>query len=106
MIRFLFRLLAMLLFALACVFAVVDSARSVGASALVFTPLSETMALIQPDLADIWARAINNLHPMLNDPVLVTVLQLPTWLVVGTIAALFYALGYRPKRRRGRFMVS
>ncbi|MEO0543249.1 MAG: hypothetical protein AAFY99_05460 [Pseudomonadota bacterium] len=106
MIRFTFRLLATLVFALACVFAVVDSARSVGASELVFTPFGQTLGLFAPDLAEALGVTFNNFHPMLNDPLLVTVLELPTFLVTGTLAALIYALGYRPKRRRGRFIVS
>lgn len=106
MIRFIFRFVALLIFALACVFAVVDSARSVGASQFIFTPLSQTLAFISPDLPGLWGDMFNNIHPMLNDPVLVTVLKLPTWLIAGTIAAFFYAIGHRPRRRRGRFIVS
>ena len=106
MIRFIFRSLATLVFALACVFAVVDAARSVGAATFVFTPLGDTLAFLAPDITDTLTQMINNIHPILNDPVLATVFILPTWLVAGLIALLLYLFGYRPKSRRGRFIVS
>lgn len=107
MVRFVFRSLALFAFAFACTFAVIDAARSVGASALVLTPFADTLATLSPDLLEQWGTWLgNNVHVLLRDPVLATVAAWPTWSVTGGLAVLLYAIGHRPKGRRGRFIVS
>ncbi|MEO1745238.1 MAG: hypothetical protein AAFR13_01795 [Pseudomonadota bacterium] len=105
--RFLFRLLALLLFALACVFAVVDAARTVGAGTFVFTPVEVAWDTLVPGTIALTGQWLSeNAHPFLTDTVLAQLLQWPTWAVVTGFAVVFYAIGHRPRRRRGRFAMT
>lgn len=90
--------------ALAVVLAVLDITRSITASEIVLTPLAKTWGTISPqtlldsrDLVREWA------HPYLWDPVVLSILNLPSWLVVWLIAMIFLKLGQRRSAPYGRF---
>lgn len=99
MIRFLFRFAATLALAIAVVMGVIDAARTIAASALVLTPLSAAWSATFPqnyaaaqaglsDAAGAWAWQAASL-----------VLDLPGAVLFLALAAIFYAIGRRPRRR-------
>jgi hypothetical protein len=104
MIRFLFRLLAMVALSVATIMAVLDATRTIAASALVITPLGESWATSLPDLLALAEQNVHHyIHPLAWDPVALFILKLPGFAVFGALALLFYAIGRKPERRAGRF---
>ena len=92
MIRFLFRLLATMLLAVAVVMAVIDATRTVAAGELVMTPLGVSWLAVWPDTLEKAQGALSAIHPGLWDPLMLAVL-----------AFLLYAIGRRPARRLDPF---
>ncbi|MDQ6434613.1 hypothetical protein RB623_11210 [Mesorhizobium sp. LHD-90] len=106
MIRFLFRLLAMVALTVSVIMAVLDAARSVAVSALVTTPLAVSWASVSPEtLASAQQAVAENLNPLAWDLVAANVLALPGFVVFAALALLFYAIGRRPERQSGRLAV-
>jgi hypothetical protein len=106
MIRFLFRLLAMIALSVAAIMAVLDATRTIAASTLVMTPLGESWAAGLPDLLALAEQNVRHyIHPLAWDPVVLFILKLPGFAVFGTLALLFYAIGRKPERRAGRFAI-
>jgi hypothetical protein len=104
MIRLFFRFIALLSLAGAVVAAVVDSSRSIAASALSLTSFGEVWSGFAPDSlgrmqeigpqylgASVWS-AISNF-----------ILAMPTVAILMFFAILFYAIGYKRQSRYGRF---
>lgn len=106
MFRFLFRLLATVSLAVAVVMAVLDVTRTIAASRLVLTPLGESWAGVSAaTLQSAQTFVTENLHPLVWNPVMTSILAQPGFLVFGVLAFLLYAIGHRPARRIGRFAV-
>lgn len=106
MIRFLFRLLAMIALSVAAIMAVLDATRTIAASALVTTPLGESWAATWPDLLALAERNVRHyIHAIAWDPVALFILGLPGFAVFAALALLFYAIGRKPQRRAGRFAI-
>lgn len=104
MIRFLFRLVAVLSLAIAVIFAVLDAARSVGASTLVMTPLLKVWASNSPEtLGDAEALSAHYINGHAWELVFAHVLQQPAWLFFALLAFVLYAIGHRRERALGRF---
>jgi hypothetical protein len=103
MIRFLFRLLATLLLAIAVVMAVIDATRTVAAGDLVTTPLGVSWVAALPDTLERAQAAISAIHPALWDPLMLAVLKAPGFAVFAVLALFSYALGRRPARRLDPF---
>lgn len=103
MIRFLFRLLATLLLAIAVVMAVIDATRSVAAGQLVMTPLGASWLAVSPDTLERAQAAIAGIHPGLWDPLMLAVLTAPGFAVFAVLALFLYAIGRRPARRLDPF---
>lgn len=104
MIRFLFRLASSLALAAAVIFGVIDSARSLGASKLVLTPLGQSWFETSPDtLTAAQAIAQRSLPAWVWDPGILAILTLPGWTVFLALSFLLYAIGRKPARRLGRF---
>lgn len=104
MLRFLFRLAAMIALSVAVIMAVLDATRTVVASALVMTPLEASWLAVSPDtLAATEAFVREKLHPILWTTVIVRILELPGFAVFAALAFLLYLVGHRPDRRAGRF---
>ncbi len=103
MIRFFFRFLAVVALAVAVILAVVDATRSIAASEVVLTPLGTSWSDVSPATLD-GARAVTEryLFAALWDPVIVTILGLPGFVVFLVLALLFFTIGRRPARRFGR----
>ncbi len=104
MIRSLLRLLAYIALSLAIIAAVLDAARSVGASHLVMTSLRDSwgsVSLSSLGLAEAYVKT--HIYPMFWDPLMLWVLETPTFIVFAVLAFLLYASGYKRENRAGRF---
>jgi hypothetical protein len=88
MLRFLFRVLGLLL--LACAFAalIVDGTRSIAADAITLTPLGQAATQFFPQKFALFQAAVQRVSPFLWDPVAVVVLLLPAWFVAGGLGGL------------------
>ncbi len=106
MIRFLFRFAATLALAAAVVMAVLDATRTVAAKTVVLTPLMTSWQATWPEGP---ARARQFIEQRLSavvwDPLAVTILSMPGFVVFGLLALLLYAIGRKPRRRIGRFVI-
>jgi hypothetical protein len=79
MIKGIVRLAGFLMVAAGFAFAVVDGATSIAANALRYTVLRETLAAALPrQFPGLEALVTKNVHPLLWDPMLVTVFRVPT----------------------------
>ncbi|QND51454.1 hypothetical protein HB779_05735 [Phyllobacterium sp. 628] len=104
MIRAVLRLLAYIALAMAIIAAVLDAARSVGASHIITTSLQESwQSLSAPSLALVEAYFKAHIYPILWDPLMLWILAAPTFAVFAVLAFLLYALGFRRENRAGRF---
>ena len=106
MFRFLFRLMATFALAVAVIMAVLDATRTIAASRLVLTPLGESWQAVSPStLEELQSFIMDKAHPLVWNPVMVFILDQPGFVVFGVLAFLLYAIGHRPERRIGRFVV-
>lgn len=100
MIRFLFRLLAMICLCVAVIMAVLDGARSVAASAVVLKPLGVSWFETSPDTLNLAQAIIQRyLLPVIWDPFMIWVLNQPGFAVMAVLSLLLYIAGYKRKRR-------
>lgn len=101
MLRFIFRSFAIVLFAIAFMYAVIDVTIFIGSDRFTPTPLVESWTSInEQSLFDFRVWLESRVHSFLNDPLLAFVLAAPTWLVAGVLSLFFFALSYRRKRTR------
>jgi hypothetical protein len=100
MFKFIARLFGLLLIAAALVAGIADATRSIASSSLVMTPLGKTWYDIDAGSLNL-SQAVIERHvwPPLWDPVMITVLQQPTWLVLLVLGALFLLLGAKRRAR-------
>ena len=105
MFRFLFRLMATFALAVGVIMAVLDVTRTIAASRPVLTPLGESWRGVSAaTLERTQSFIMENAHPLVWNPVMVFILDLPGFVVFGVLAFLLYAIGHRPERRIGRFV--
>jgi hypothetical protein len=100
MLRFLSRFLGVWLVAGALVFAVVDGAKSIAASLVVVTPLSETLAMLAERDAAMPAAPVQAPWPL--DAALAWLLAAPTAVALLVLGVFFLAVGRRRRPRLGR----
>ena len=106
MFRFLFRLLATFALAVGVVMAVLDVTRTIAASRLVLTPLADSWRSVSPETLEQFQSFVTGYaHPLAWDPITVFILGLPGFVVFGVLAFLLYAIGHRPERRIGTFVI-
>jgi predicted xylose isomerase-like sugar epimerase len=104
MLRFLFRLAAMVALSVAVIMAVLDATRSVAASALVMTPLNSSWLAVSPDTRAAFETFVRaKASPIVWDAGIAWVLAQPGFAVFAVAALLFHAIGYRRRRRGGEF---
>ena len=104
MIRFIFRLFALIFLAVAVIAAVVDTSRSIAASKLVLTSLGKGWADLAPDSLNATQAFIQSKLPLaINDPAFLFLLALPAAAVLAVLAAIFYAIGAKRERPFGNF---
>ena len=99
MIKAVFRFLGLLILALALITAVLDIARSIADSTVIMTPLGKDWYDLSVNSLNLAQATVQRyLHPLIWDPVVQGILQLPSWIVFTAIALLFLWIG-RKKRR-------
>lgn len=99
MFRFLFRLAAMVALSVAVIMAVLDTTRSVAASALVLTPLKTSWLAVSPDTLSAFEVFVREkAGPVLWDGFITRILDLPGFAVFAALSLLLYAIGYRRRR--------
>lgn len=101
MLRLLFRSIGFLCLAVAFAALIVDGTRSIAAGAPAILPLGETISALTPDILTKMHTGIATHLPVLWDPVLVTLLLLPAWLVIGGLGILLIVLTRRPRQKIG-----
>ena len=100
MIRFLFRLLAMISLSVAVIMAVLDGARSVAASAVSLKPLGISWFETSPDTLNLAQALVQRyLLPVIWDPFMIWVLNQPGFAVMGVLSLLLYIVGHKRKTR-------
>ncbi|WP_163272359.1 hypothetical protein [Chelativorans alearense] len=98
--RFVLRLLSMFALAVAVIMAVIDATRSIAAGEWVLTPLGQSWQATSPDTYSLAQDTIERYTvPVLWEPVAVSILALPGWVVFALLAFLFYAIGHRRHRQ-------
>ena len=106
MIRFFFRLLSAISLAIAAIFGILDSTRTVANSALTVTPLHDSWGSVSPQtLASVKASLEQGVHPIAWDPLALALLSLPGFAVFGLLALLLYGFGHRRVRASDRFAI-
>ncbi len=99
MFALIFRFLGLCLLAAATVALVADGARSIASGRLVMTPLGQTWYSIHPpSLNMLQAGVERRVAPFLWDPVILSILQLPTWLPLLILGAALALIGTRRQR--------
>lgn len=104
MFQFVSRAAGMIVLALAVVMAVLDTTRSIAASAFILTPLAESWASVSPQSLSAFQEALEKTPvPFLWDPIALFILRLPGWLVIWVVAMVLLWIGQRRPSRLGRF---
>ncbi len=100
MIKFLFRLLALVFLILAAVTGILDITRSIADSTVVMTTLGKDWFNHSPSTLNLTQALVQRyIHPAVWDPGMVKILLMPSWLVFGVLALIFGLLGRRVKKR-------
>lgn len=97
MIRFLLRFLGVLILAAAFILLVYDGAKSIADSRIYIYKLGQLWTDINAGSLQSLQAAIEAQLTWLWNPVLLTVLEQPAWLVLGVIGILFILLGRKKK---------
>ncbi len=102
MVRFLLRMLGYLSVAAGFVVLVLDGARSIANSAVLFTPFGQTLALLLRErYASLQPMVERNIHPLLWDPVLLGLMRAPAALVACLLGFLLLWAGTPPRPEVG-----
>jgi hypothetical protein len=97
MIRFLLRSLGLWILAAGFVFFVYDGTKSIAGNQLYVTKLSETWNAIHSTSLQLLQPAIERHVAWLWDPVVLSVLTAPTWVVFAVLGAVLMLLGRKKK---------
>jgi hypothetical protein len=97
MIRFLFRFLGLVCLALGFIFLVYDGTKSIADQRLYITRVSDVWAAVHESSLGQLRPTVERLFVWLWDPVVQSVLNAPTWLVLAVLGMLLILLG-RKKR--------
>lgn len=100
MIKFLFRVLALVFLILAAVTGILDITRSIADSTVVMTTLGKDWFNHSPSTLNLAQALVQRyIHPDVWDPGIVKILLMPSWLVFGVLALIFGLFGRRVKKR-------
>ena len=103
-LRFIMRFLAVSALAIAVIVAVIDAARSIGASRLTLTSVESTWTSFAPQTFEVVRTHVESLGvPYLWDPIALALLSVPTAAFLAVLALIFYALGYRRDHPASRY---
>ena len=100
MLRLLFRLVGLLTLAGAFASAVIDGARTLADQQLELTPLGGTLGYVLRDKFAALPALVAKIHPKLWDPVLLSVLYVPTFLALAVLGVTLMLLT-RSRREPG-----
>ena len=99
--RFLLRVIGVVLVAAGFVALVVDGARSIASNEIVMTELGRALFMLDPGALNGAQAAVQRyVAPWLWDPAAIWVLAQPTFAVLGVLGLLFLLLGRRGRSRR------
>jgi hypothetical protein len=102
MIRLIVRLIGLVLLAAGFAALIIDGTRSIAGNRLLMTPFSQTVQWVIPTKFPLLqAIVVRDLHPLLWDPVLVSILKLPTSLVLGATGLALLVLARKRARPIG-----
>lgn len=105
MFKALLRLLSMVCLSVAVIMAVLDATRSIAAGGFVATPLLASWASVSPGtLEQARSTIAQSLSPLVWDPVVVSLLTLPGFVVFAILAGLLAVGGRRKRQHHGRFV--
>jgi hypothetical protein len=93
MISFIFRTLGFVLLAVAAMFAVIDGTKSIAAQHLVLTSFGSAWSETHPASKLAAQHVLENTAPFLWNPLMTTLMLIPTSLVIALIAFFFLKLG-------------
>jgi hypothetical protein len=97
MIRFVLRFVGLMLLAGGFVFLVYDGTKSIAGKALFVTPLGFIWSNINQNSLLLLQPAIERHAEWLWNPVILSVLTAPTWLVLGVLGVVLMVLGRKKK---------
>lgn len=98
MIRFVFRFVGLCLLATAFVFFVYDGTKSIANQQLIYIKVNDVWAIIdQTSLAVLQPVILRHAPQWVWDPVTTSILNAPTWLVLGILASFLILLGRKKK---------
>jgi len=97
MIRFVFRFIGLWILAAGFVALVRDGTKSIAGNAFFVTKLTDDWNNIHSASLQLLQPAIEKRVAWLWDPVAVTILNAPTWLVLGIIGSIFILIGRKRK---------
>jgi hypothetical protein len=98
MIRFLFRFVGFWILAGGFIALIHDGTKSIAGNQVFVTKLGDTWYALHPNSLQLLEPALTrHVHEFLWDPLMLTVLTAPTWLVLGIIGALFMLIGRKKK---------
>jgi hypothetical protein len=93
MFKFLSRLAALVLSAVAFAAFIVDATKSFSAGAIITTPLGRAATEFAPvKTASLYEAFEKRLPPILFDPILATLSRVPVWLAIGLLALVLFRL--------------
>jgi hypothetical protein len=102
--RFVARVLSLILLVFAVIAGMVDAIRSVAAGQPVLTPMSESWSANSPDTLALVAGTFDTYLPgWVWDPGAVWLLSQPAFAVFLVFSLIFYLVGYRRTKPAGRF---
>lgn len=99
--RLFVRFIGLLFLAAAFAALIIDGTRSIAAGHLDILALGASLARVAPGSLPHLQTFLGRTVPTLWDPVLVTIFMLPSWLVLGVIGLLLFALTRRPPPKIG-----
>jgi hypothetical protein len=98
MIRFLLRFIGLLLLATAFIFFVYDGTKTIANQQLITMKVSDAWAIVdQSSLVKLQPAIEQHAPHWLWDPVMLAVLNAPTWLVLGVLGSILILLGRKKK---------
>jgi len=97
MIRFLFRFVGLCLLALAFVFFVYDGTKTIANQQLIYMKVSDAWAIVDQNSLNAAQNWLKLKFAWAWDPYLEKAFDLPTWVVLGIVAAILILLGRKKK---------
>lgn len=101
MIRFILRFIGLWILALAFVALIRDGTKTIAGNAITFAKLRDDWYLVSSNSLDSLQRATERVADWLWNPVIQSVLDKPTWLVLGILGSLLVLVGRKKKRLIG-----